>query len=141
MAFENARISQEEYEAYHLGEIDARYTPMNNVSSDWTIDRERNIHMRTVSRTVPPDMGPINPFRLFFWKNDYVMFECKQTQRAKEHNNWCSHQTLVRLEIPENLRSQRSEIVSDIEEALKAYRTGGIYSKAPHFKLKLSVSV
>lgn len=141
MAFVNARITKEEYECFGLGEVDKKYNPMKNVSSDWTIDRERKVHMRTVSRTVPPDMGPINPFCLFFWKSDYVIFECKHVQFAKEDNDWCSHQTLIRLEISEALNPYRNEIIKDIEKALIVYGTGGIYCKAPYFNLKLNIGV
>jgi len=120
LPFINERISEADYAAFELEKVDDKYKPMKHVSSSWAIDRERNIHIRTVSRSVPPDMGPINPFHLFFWKTDYVIFECRHIQHSNKDNDWSAIQEIVRLEIPSGLTSYRSEIIKDIKPALEA---------------------
>ena len=140
MPFVNARITPKEYEQYRLGEIDKNYAPMSNVSSQWTLDRDRNIHMRVVSRTVPPDMGGHDPFQLFWWKTGYVIFGCKYLQHATKDNDWQSHQKLTRLEIPASLLRHRDEIIEDVRHALTAYGTGGVYCLAEGYKLKFELS-
>jgi len=75
MPFQNEHISDEDYRLHGLALLNQRYEPMSNCSSQWTIDRSRHVHMRCVSRVVPPEMGPHNPFWLFFWKTAYVIFE------------------------------------------------------------------
>jgi hypothetical protein len=138
MSFENARITAEEYERYQLATVDKKW-PLSNCSSQWTIDRERNVHMRAVSRTVPLDIGPHNTFWLLFWKSAYVRFECQHVQHASKSNGWHNHQVLTMLEVPDQLSEFASEIVADIEEALKTYGTGGIHCIAQGFHLKLDV--
>jgi hypothetical protein len=140
MPFVNEHIPHTEYQARGLGEIDKRYTPMSSVSSDWTIDRERDIHMRQVSRTVPTDMGPHTPFFLLWWKSAYVVFACAILQFANKHNGWHGHKRLTRLEIPDDLLPYRSEIVADIESALLVYGTGGVYCKAENFSLTFDIA-
>lgn len=140
MTFENANISKEEYVAYRLGEIDWRYKPMSNCSSQWTIDRERNIHMRCVSRTVPPDMGPHDPFWLFYWKTDYVIVHVQVTEHASQSNGWVARTILTKLEIPMALKTHKQEIVNDIREAMQAYGTGGVHCIAENFQSNFSVA-
>lgn len=139
MSFENAYISKSEYEQYDLAEVDKKYVPMSYCDSAWTIDRARNIHMRSVSRTVPPDMGPHDPFWLFWWKTAYVVFETSTLQRATKDNKWRAHKTLTRLEVPPNLQMHIEEIVEDIEAALKVYGTGGVNCIAENYQLRFDV--
>lgn len=140
VSFESARITTEEYVSNNLAAIDAKY-PMMTCSRQWTIDRTKNIHAREVSRTVPSDMGPANSFWLLFWKQGYVIFECATHQNAGPENVWTKHVSLVRLELPEELKPHRAEIINDIEALLKVYGTGGIYCRATAFKLKFDVRV
>jgi hypothetical protein len=140
MPFENERITAADYALYQLALIDKRYQPMSNCSSQWTIDRERNVHMRCVTRTVPPEMGPHAPFWLLFWKTAYVIFEKSYLQHATRDNNWSAHAVLTRLEIPEQLLASKNEIIKDIEAALRVYGTGGIYCSAENFQLRFDVS-
>ncbi len=140
MPFENAHISKAEYEAYQLAEIDKRYIPMSYCSEQWTIDRGRNIHLRCVSRSVPPDMGPHDPFWLFFWKSSYVVFGVHISEHATKRNGWVAQKSLTRLELPEELVAFREEIVSDIKDALQTYGTGGVHCIAENFQLRLEIS-
>jgi hypothetical protein len=145
MPFVNERISEADYKSFGLEEVDKKYKPMKYVSSTWAIDRERNIHIRTVSRTVPPDMGPINPFHLFFWKSDYVIFECRHIQHSNEENDWSAIQEIIRLEIPSSLIEHREQIISDIKPALEAIGqergiTPSLWGKVK-YKLELRVGV
>lgn len=141
MAFENERITAEDYELHQLALIDRRYTPMSNCSSQWTIDRTRHVHMRYVSRTVPPEMGPRVPFWLLFWKTAYVIFEVSHLKHASQDNSWSAHVALTRLEIPGQLLAKKTEIVKDIEAALRVYGTGGVYCIAQKFQLRFDVGV
>ncbi len=140
MPFVNAIISPAEYKEFELDQIDSHYTPVSNVSSQWTIDRAKEVHMRVVSRTVPPDLSPQEPFQLLWWKTDYVVFGCTHLQYAAKANSWRSHQLLTRLEIPASLMNHRDEIIEDIRLALTAYGTGGVYCVADNFKLTLELS-
>lgn len=139
MAFENAYITSAEYEQFQLAQVDAEFGPMSRCSSQWTIDRVRNIHMRQVTRTVPSDMGPHEPFWLFFWKSDYVRFACKHLRHATQENDWNARLALVRLDIPTQLHAARSEILHDIEAALQVYGSGGVHSIAKRFHLEFDV--
>lgn len=139
MAFENARITSEEYVLHDLASVDKKW-PMHNCSSQWTIDRDRNVHMRQISRTVPPDMGFVSPFWMMFWKSAYVQFECDVVQHATADNDWCAHKILSRLEIPAQLKCNTGEIVADIEAALTTYGTGGLHCIAKGFSLKFDVT-
>lgn len=141
MGFENAYITAAEYFQYGLADIDKRYEPMMSCSSDWTIDREHGMHMRSASRVVPPDSGPKGPYWLFFWKTGYVIFECEVIQPASEHNNWTAHKRLSCIELPEHLALHKVEIIRDIESALIAWGTGGVYCKAKDFKLVFHANV
>lgn len=138
MPFENALISKDEYEAYCLSEIDRNY-PLSNCSSQWTIDRSQNIHMRCVSRAVPSDMGPHDPLWLLFWKTDYVLFRIQIKEHATEQNGWVAHKALTQIELPESLKAAKSEIIRDIEAALKVYGTGGVHCKSKDFTLAFEV--
>lgn len=139
MPFENERITAEDYELYQLASIDRHYVPMSNCSSQWAIDRSRLVHMRKVSRTVPPEMGPHTPFWLLFWKTAYVIFEVSHLEHASKDNCWTAHVALTRLEIPEQLLANRSEIVKDIKAALQVYGTGGVLCDAQNFRLRFVV--
>ena len=140
MPFENAPITTEEYERFQLAAIDKEW-PLSRRSSQWTIDRERNIYLLSVSRTVPPDRSAHDPFWLIFWKSAYFCFECRQIEHASKENGWRGHQALTRLEVPEQLKAYRSAILADIEAGLATYGTGGIYCEAKGFELKLDVCV
>lgn len=148
MTFVNEYIPQDDIVRYHIKEIDQRVGLHRRTNSDdWTIDRERDIYLRCV------EMGNFE-FRhqsawTFYWHGELIWVELEMLGCSSERNapGW-SRKRIVKLclmdvesnHLPERLMPQRGEVLKDIEEALLAYKDGGVYSATTTYDLTLEVA-
>lgn len=130
MAFVNEYISAEDEKKYGLEEIDKRFRFNGVHARDWTIDRDRSIYLRIVARGggSDPDLRSQSKWT-FCWKGHLLVLELDALDGSGEPGmpGW-SLWRLDGISIPDELAPQQSQIISDLKEALTAYRGGGVFS-------------
>ena len=127
MAFVNEYIPAEDVKKYGIKEIDKRFVTGGTKSDQWTIDRERDIYLRCVSRG-REEFRSESTWTLY-WRGSLIYVDLKLTDGGgtRGGHGW-SHYKLLRAEIPTHLEAQRADILKDLKEALTAYKGGGVFS-------------
>lgn len=138
MAFANEYISADDRLKYELDSINAKFIVGGTNARDWTIDRDRNIYLRVVSRG-REEMASISTWTLFR-DGDLIVFDLDIVGTTGGMGKPSSiHYKLLRLSMPQHLEAQREEVLADLYEALMGYRDGGVYGTAPSFSLILDI--
>jgi hypothetical protein len=138
MAFVNEYIAEEDVIKYGLEEIDSRFVVGGVKARDWTIDRERGVYLRVVARG-REEISHQSTWT-FYWKGQLLDVELENVSTigpVDGHRH--GHKRVRSLEIPHHLRGDRDAILSDLEEALIAYKTGGVFSSAASYSLTLDL--
>lgn len=136
MAFVNEFIPSEDVEKYHIAEIDKRFVVGGTSSRQWTIDRERDVYLRNVARGAAgdPDIRNQTEWTLY-WHGDLLVLRLDLLEGSGERGEpgW-SHWRLVWFcgtsGLPSHLKSQKTQILGALKEALTVYQGAGVYSGA-----------
>ncbi|WP_084335417.1 hypothetical protein [Pseudomonas indica] len=125
MAFVNEYIPADDVKKYGIEEIDRRFL-RTTYQPDWTIDRERNIYLRQVA-SGREEFASQKDYT-FYWGGEIIVVRLDESGGGvRGGEGWC-HYKLIRLDLPGNLQGRRKEVLSDLKEALAAYKDAGVYS-------------
>ena len=148
MAFVNEYIPAADMEKYQIKEIDQRVPIHGRTHSDsWTIDRDRNMYIRNVKNGTYE--FSYQSAWTFFWHDEllWVELEILDTSHGQNVPGWGKKRiTMLRLmdgdssHLPDRLEPQKAQILKDLEEALLAYKSGGVYSTATSYELFLEIA-
>jgi len=137
MAFINEYISAEDIKKFDIEAINKSYT-CGGISRQWTIDRTRNIYLREVAAGV----GHSGKNRVwhFYWHGDFIelKIEILSSKGGRDEPNW-AHKRVHGFQLPDHLRQNHAEILSDLKEALIAYKDGGVFASATSYTLDLEI--
>lgn len=153
MAFVNEDIPSDDFKNYKIKKIQTRLG--GGSSTQWTINRERNIFLhRLHGGGREPERSHIAEW-IFFWKSQVFILEIHllDTKGARNAPTW-SHKEVHSIQIyddsqtqrwrkslPENLKASCDELFFDLEEALLAYKSRGIYSTCTDYTLQLDIKL
>lgn len=136
MGFVNEYIPKADVEKYNIKAIDEGFVVGGTKSRQWTIDRERDIYLRCVSRGAGSDPDIRNQMEwTLYWKGNLLILrlDLVEGQGGGGEPGW-SHWRLIWLQgsdgVPANLKPQRNQILEALEEALTTYQGAGVYSAA-----------
>lgn len=141
MTFVNEYITPEDYEKYKLKEIDDRFRGME--AEQWTIDRERNSYLRRVHRG--REETERESTWTFFWNGVLLVLrlDLLSYRKVSENSGW-SHWKLVRLNgghgLPDELKGDQDQILTDLMEALVAYKDSGVFSTNTLYEITLDLA-
>ena len=125
MAFVNEFVPAEDIKKYGLEEIDRHYRH-ETFHSQWTVDRERDIHLRQVD-SGREEHANYSGF-IFYWKGTLMFVRLTHRGGGERHGEQWTEWTLLSAAIPDGLQEKRAEIIADLKAALTAYKEFGCYS-------------
>ncbi|MBS0355280.1 MAG: hypothetical protein JSR83_15435 [Proteobacteria bacterium] len=138
MAFVNEYLSEDDCKKYEIHLIDERFVVGGTSSNSWTIDRDRNIYLRTVARG-REEFSHLSTWTLY-WHEDLIVLELENLSTSGPTGGVChGHKRVRSIEIPPHLEDKRADILSDLKDALTAYKDGGVYARATEYTLTLDV--
>lgn len=138
MAFVNEYIADADVKKYDIESIDKKFVVGGTHSRNWTIDRDRDIYLRVVSRG-REEIAHRSTWTLFRG-GDLVVVDLELLSTTGGIGQASSaHFKLRRLSMPQHLEDRRSEVVADLREALTAHKDGGVFATATSFSLTLDV--
>jgi hypothetical protein len=134
VAFVNEYISDADGQAYGIEAINQNFVTGGTDSRQWTIDRERDIYLRVVERG-QEEVAHQSTWTLS-WHGELIVVDLSlvDTSSSDMESGSVRYQ-LRRLRLPPYLDAQRDEVLSDLREALFAYRYDGVYAVASSFAL------
>ncbi|MDR1007559.1 MAG: hypothetical protein LBL65_03200 [Campylobacteraceae bacterium] len=156
MAFANEEISKEQYEAYNIKAIDAKWR-FSIPIMDWTIDKEKDIWLRLCRKHINGiEEGTIATWN-FYWKGAQFTVFTKQLPAPKqkaEMENYAYIQILdlymddryrqgnvnklFPVEFPKEFAAQKRQILKNFKEALEVSNAGlGIVSTTDRYEIDL----
>lgn len=138
MTFVNEEISEEDVKKHDLEAVDKRFIVGGTRSRMWTIDRQRNIYLRNVTRgreEYRTESGWI-----FSWHGHPIYLELKLLSAGgKPGSAGWSRKKLIYIELPEQLQGRRDEILADLKDALVVYKDFGIFSVCTDYTVTLEI--
>ena len=146
MAFVNEYISTEDYEKYDFEKLNKRPKETSGTvpADHWTIDRDNNIWLRTfyveMDHTEP--QGGYTGISVwdFYWKGYLMLVKLKYIETGGGVGKHCwTTMKLLSIDIPVILENMRSQIIKDLEDALTAYKDGGVLSSSTSFSFSLVI--
>jgi hypothetical protein len=138
MPFVNEQISQEDVKKYDLEASDKHFFVGRTRSRMWTIDRERNIFLRNVTRGREEYKSQSG--WIFFWDGYPIYLEIEVLRAGgKPGGPGWSHKKLLAIELPERLKGRRVEILEDLKGALSVYKDFGIFSVCTDYAVTLDI--
>lgn len=145
MTFINEYIPEEDFEKYKLKEIDSNYHP-GTKARDWTVDRERDINLRQVSSG--REEFAHETWWTLYWQGELLSLQLDVLDGSgKPGEPGWTHWSLRRIaafddhQLPVHLKEKLPEILSDLEDALTAYKDGGVFSQNTSYLVKLDIDL
>ena len=136
VAFVNEYISDEDKQAYGIEAINENFVVGGTTARDWTIDRERDIYLRIVA-TGREEIAHQSTWTLY-WHGELIVVDLSLVDAVgSDGKSGAVRYQLRQLRLPPYLDAQRDEVMSDLREALFAYRDGGVYAVASSFALMI----
>lgn len=138
MAFVNEYIPEADIEKYGIKEINKKFVVGGTNARDWTVDRVRDMYLRNVA-------NGREEFRhqstwTFYWHGELMRVDLDIVEAGGKRGEACwSHKKIRGIQIPQHLEDRRSEILSDLKEALTAYKDGGVFATATTYTLTLDI--
>lgn len=138
VAFVNEYISEEDFKAYGLEEIDKKFVVGRVRSPQWTINRDANIYLRCVARG-REERGHRSTW-VFFWRGEMLKVYLENLDmKGQPGGPRQGHKRVRRIEMPAYLEERQEEILGDLREALVAYKDGGVFATATSYTLTLDI--
>ncbi len=134
MSFVNGKISAEDFEKYGLADVNKDFIFGPDAVRYWTIDREKNIYFRWMKGNW---QEPTEQQVSFFWKGALFHIDFKVTgggEKTAEGRKGWTHWSWNGMRRPKNpndqaiLDANRTEILTDLKDALCCYKDAGILS-------------
>jgi|APLak6261658528_1056013.scaffolds.fasta_scaffold01984_1 hypothetical protein len=138
MTFVNERISEEDALKFGLADIDKKFFVGATNARDWTIDRERNMYLRNV--TNGREEYRSRSGWTFYCHGEWIYLELTAIEGGGKRGEpgW-AHWKLQSIELPEHLKSQRTQILANLKEALIAYKDGGVFAMCTDYTVTLDI--
>lgn len=147
MAFVNEYIPKPDMEKYQIKQIDQRVA-RRTCADSWTVDRERNMYLRRVGAGREEFAHETD--WTFFWHGELLWVELELLEISSNGRNapcW-TRKRLTKLcvmdgdsnHLPSRLEPRKAEILKDLEEALLAYKDGGVFSASTTYELFFEVA-
>ncbi len=138
MAFVNENISEDDRQKYNIDRFDEEFVVGGTRSSQWTIDRERNIYFKNVVRGREENSGA-SKWILYV---DEVAFIVSIENISTEKINGSHKHSIKKLKGVKVLDGAGNPygdayILDLIKEVLIAYREFGMFSKSKTYSLEL----
>jgi hypothetical protein len=134
MTFINEYISAEDLKKYDIENIDKRFIVGGTSSRSWTVDRERDIYLRTVARG--REEFSHQSTWTFYWHGELIILELDNISTSGvAGGERCGHKKLRSITIPNHLEASYDEILADLKEALTAYKDGGVFATATAYSV------
>lgn len=125
MAFLNEYVPEADIKKYGIEEVDQCYGK-SNMRPDWTIDRERDIYLRWMV-SGEDEFRNQNDFT-FYWKGELIFARLRVTNsKTLGTRSWVNWRLAI-MNLPDELQEKKPEIVTDLKDALTAYKDCGVYS-------------
>jgi hypothetical protein len=144
MGFVNEYIPAGDVEKYGLDEIDRRFVVGGTGARDWTIDRERDIYLRNVANGREDTR---NRTTWSFWRNGELltlrldMLDFQGQPGGEGYTRW----RLVGVDGADasgaGSDEDRTGMLSDLREALLAYKDGGVFAACTSYDIDLDEGV
>ena len=143
MPFVNEYISPEDAEKYTLAEIDVQLRA-GGISQQWTIDRERDIYLRIVSRGREEEDRHESLWS-FYWKGTPLLLRLDLLDAGgKAGSMGWSRWQLVYLNgskgLPAAMKPNQQRILDDLKEALTTYKDSGILARCTDYTVLLELA-
>lgn len=126
MGFINEEVPEQDIEKYGLRSINKKFL-VGDFGYEWTIDRERDIYLRWMrcDREEPSETD-----FSFYWKGILLKIRLKRRGEGVRGGKGSTTWKLLNspLSLPDELESNREEIIADLKEALRAFKDFGIDS-------------
>jgi hypothetical protein len=126
MPFVYEEIPAEDWVKYGIDEVDKKFMHCTTHSKHWTRDRERDMYLRYMTQG-GPDSYQDEKFS-FYWHG--LLMEIDVTLNYFVDKNDCHHvewmlrkTTSTFIPMPEPQRQRDLELLTDLKEALTAYKT------------------
>lgn len=142
MPFVNEYISPDDARKFDLEDRNAELATGTG-AGDWTIDHDRAIYLRHISRGRDIDTMHESLWD-FHWKGTSLTVRLDIVNATGRPGGaaW-THWRLVRLNgtngLPSLLKPYRHQILDDLTEALRAYKDNGVLSKSTDFEVTLDI--
>ena len=146
MAFVNEYIPAEDFKKYNFETLNNRKKETSGTapSDSWTIDRDADIWLREfyteMDHTAP--LGGYTGISVwdYSWKGTLLLVKIKDIETGGGIGKHCwARRKLLAINIPVELKSQRLQILKDLETAFTAYKDGGVLSEATSFSFTLDI--
>ena len=136
MPFVNEEIPVADIDKYEIEAIDKKFIVGGTHARGWTVDRQRDIYLRCVANG--REEYARQSTWTFYWRGELLVAKLSIIDlRGRRGEPGWAHYKLLDNFIPDHLLSRRAEIISDLKEALLAYKDGGIFSTAPSYSITL----
>jgi hypothetical protein len=138
MAFINEFIPAADIQKYGIEEINKKFIVGGTKSSQWTIDRDRDIYLRCVARGREEYRSETT--WTFYWGGELIPVELHMLAGGgKRGEPGRTHWKIHHIYIPPHLQNMRNDILKDLKDALLAYKDGGVYSVNTAYSIILDV--
>jgi hypothetical protein len=135
MAFVNECIPKEDKKKYNITSRNLFYRAC---SSDWVVDRERDVFL--VLRASHGGAEGISPMQnwAFHWRGhllDVLLLNVSTGGDERTGHAW-SHKRVLRIDpLTAELEAQRTQIMSDLRDALTVHRVSGLHSEFKSYEV------
>ncbi|WAT15511.1 hypothetical protein [Xanthomonas fragariae] len=145
MPFFNEFITPLEAEENKLEAIDRMFVVGGTNARDWTIDRERQIHLRNVANGGGAEIEVRNQTKFsFFWRGELLTLRLDLVHGggARGEPGW-SHWKLMWINggkgLPGHIKAYKDQFIAELKEALLEYKDFGVHSKNTDYHIVFEV--
>ncbi|MBU3055523.1 hypothetical protein [Pseudomonas indica] len=124
MAFVNEYIPADDIKKYDVEKINRSFLK-SNYKPSWTADRERDVYLRYM-RSGREEFSNQSDF-ILYWKGILIRLRMEVSGGGRGGNGW-THYKMLNIDFPEALSERREEVISDLKDALAAYKDFGVHS-------------
>lgn len=138
MAFVNEKISHDDRQMYGLDKLDERKMYGKTISRQWTIDRDKDVFLRHTASGREEHSN--STWWEFYWRGSHLLVELELVDGTGERGGHIeTTHRLRKLDLSPSLKQFQEQIVLDLQDALQAYKDGGVLATAASFKHTLLV--
>ena len=144
MKFVNEYISAQDFNKYHFDVLNRRPKKTSGTppADAWTIDRDANIWLRQfyaeTGKSASQDGFTGVSVWDFYWRDDLMQVKLLSlAARINVERHFSARKKLLEIEMSAAMVKYQSQAIRDLEEALNAYKDGGVHSEAKSFSLVL----
>ncbi len=131
MSFVNEYILEEDIKKYGIESLNKKLY-IANYKSTWTVDHERDIYLRRIKNRREERCNEVE--YCFYWQGHLMKVVLKQEGGGEHQGPQWRHYEMLDINIPEEIKQNESQVITDLKEALVAYKTLGVFSNCTSHK-------